>query len=125
MRIVHFIGLENLFHLTVGTYHRPVQERKILLFLDINGSTALAQRLGALSMRSFVGEFLFDVSQPVIDHGGEIYLYKGDGLIAVWDWSAATKTDDILKTVDAMFNAIERHCVWSCCDSPASHPLGW
>jgi hypothetical protein len=52
---VHFIGLENLFHLTVGTYHRPVRERKILLFLDINGSTALSEKLGALSMRSLVG----------------------------------------------------------------------
>jgi class 3 adenylate cyclase len=108
MRIVHFIGLENLFHLTVGTYHRPIQERKILLFLDINGSTAMGERLGALSMRSFVGKFLVDVSQPVTDHGGEIYLYKGDGLIAVWSWSAAIKGDAILKTVDAMFNAIER-----------------
>jgi adenylate cyclase len=109
MRIVHFIGLENLFHLMVGTYHRPVQERKILLFLDINGSTALSERLGALSMRSFVGKFLVDVSQPVTDHGGEIYLYKGDGLIAMWNWSAATKGDAILKTVDAMFNAIKRN----------------
>ena len=108
MRIVHFIGLENLFHLMVGTYHRPVQEKKILLFLDINGSTALGESLGALSMRSFVGKFLVDVSQPVTDHGGEIYLYKGDGLIAVWSWSAATKGDAILKTVDAMFHAIER-----------------
>jgi class 3 adenylate cyclase len=108
MRIVHFIGLENLFHLMVGTYHRPIQERKILLFLDINESTALGERLGALSMRSLVGKFLVDVSQPVTDNGGEIYLYKGDGLIAVWSWSAATKGDVILKTVDEMFNAIER-----------------
>jgi adenylate cyclase len=108
MRIVHFIGLINLFHLLVGTYHRPVQKRKVLLFLDIDGSTALGERLGALSMRSFVGKFLFDISQPVIDHGGEIYAYKGDGLIAVWSWDAAIKGDTILMTVDAIFNAIKR-----------------
>ncbi len=58
MRVIHFIGLENLFHLMVGTYHRPVRERKVLLFLDINGSTALGERLGALSMRALVGKFL-------------------------------------------------------------------
>ncbi len=33
MRIIHFVGLETLFHLLVGTYHRPVQDRKVLLFL--------------------------------------------------------------------------------------------
>jgi adenylate cyclase len=107
MRILHFIGLENLFHLTVGTYHRPVQERIVLLFLDINGSTALGEQLGALSIQSFVGKFLFDVSRPITNHGGEIYLYKGDGLIAVWSWTAAIKGDSILRAVDAMFNAIE------------------
>jgi adenylate cyclase len=108
MRVVHFIGLENLFHLTVGTYHRPVRERKILLFLDINGSTALGEKLGALSMRSLVGKFLSDLSAPITDHGGDIYLYKGDGLIAVWDWAAATEHESILRSVDAMFGAIER-----------------
>ena len=108
MRVIHFIGLENLFHLMVGTYHRPVQERKVLLFLDINGSTALGEKLGALKTRSLVRKFLFDLSQPIIDHGGDIYLYKGDGLIAVWDWTQAIRNDAILRAIDAMFDAIAR-----------------
>jgi class 3 adenylate cyclase len=108
VRVVHFIGLENLFHLMVGTYHRPVRERKILLFLDINGSTALGERLGALSMRSLVGKFLSDLSAPITDHNGEIYLYKGDGLIAIWNWKAATDQESILRSVDAMYSAVER-----------------
>ena len=28
MRAVHFIGIETLFHLMIGTYHRPVVEQK-------------------------------------------------------------------------------------------------
>jgi hypothetical protein len=40
MPVAHFIGLETLFHLRIGTYHRPVVERKVLMFLDINNSTA-------------------------------------------------------------------------------------
>src|ERR1700745_1602270 len=48
MRTVHFIGIETLFHLMIGTYHRPVIEEKILLFLDINDSTELAEQLGAV-----------------------------------------------------------------------------
>ena len=48
MRVAHFIGLETLFHLTIGTYHRPVVEEKVLMFLDINNSTALAAQLGAI-----------------------------------------------------------------------------
>jgi adenylate cyclase len=108
IRVIHFIGLENLFHLMVGTYHRPVRERKVLLFLDINGSTALGERLGALSMRALVGKFLSDLSAPITDHDGEIYLYKGDGLIAIWNWSAAIDRENILGAVDAMYSAVER-----------------
>ena len=79
-----------------------MQERIVLLFLDINGSTALGERLGALSMRALVQKFLVDVSQPITDYGGEIYLYKGDGLIAVWSWATAIKGDAILKTVNSI-----------------------
>jgi class 3 adenylate cyclase len=108
MRTVHFIGTETLFHLMLGTYHRPVIQRKVLLFLDINNSTDLAERLGAVRTQSLLGKFLFDVSKPVTDHGGDIYLYKGDGLIAQWVWSDALKGDKILKAIDAIFGAI-RH----------------
>ena len=108
MRTVHFIGIETLFHLTVGTYHRPVLQEKVLVFLDINNSTALAEQLGAVRTKSLVGKFLFDISKPITDHGGEIYLYKGDGLIALWEWNDALRGNRILRTIDAVFATIGR-----------------
>jgi class 3 adenylate cyclase len=108
MRVVHFIGLDTLFHLIIGTYHRPVQEKRVLMFLDINGSTALAERLGALTMREVVRKFLADVTVPIVDRGGDIYLYKGDGLIATWAWDTAMRDGAILRAVDGMFSAVAR-----------------
>jgi adenylate cyclase len=106
MRVAHFVGLRTLLDLIIGTYHRPVEERKVLLFLDINSSTALSERLGALTMRAFVRKFLSDLSPPIVDHGGDIYLYKGDGLIAIWNWADAFRQDAILRAVDAMFATV-------------------
>ena len=108
MRTVHFIGIETLFHLMIGTYHRPVIEEKVLLFLDINNSTGLSERLGAVQIKSLVGKFLFDISKPITNHGGEIYLYKGDGLIALWNWDEAIRGDKILRAIDAVFAAVWR-----------------
>ncbi len=108
MRIVHFIGTETLFHLMVGTYHRPVLQQAVLMFVDINGSTALAERLGPLETRSLIGKFLFDISKPIIDNGGDIYVYKGDGLIALWSWTKAVRGNAVLRAVDAMFVAVRR-----------------
>jgi len=108
MRIVHFIGAETLFHLMVGTYHRPVLQHAVLMFVDINGSTALAERLGPLETRALIGKFLFDISKPIIDSGGDIYVYKGDGLIALWSWTKAVRGNAVLRAVDAMFEAVGR-----------------
>jgi class 3 adenylate cyclase len=108
MRTVHFIGIETLFHLMIGTYHRPVIEEKVLLFLDINDSTGLAERLGAVQIKSLVGKFLFDISKPITDYGGEIYLYKGDGLIALWNWNEAIRGNRILRAIDAVFASVRR-----------------
>jgi adenylate cyclase len=44
-----------------------------------------------------VGKFLVDIAKPITDCGAEIYLYKGDGLIAVWDWPEAIRDDQILR----------------------------
>jgi adenylate cyclase len=108
IRSVHFIGLGTLFHLLVGTYHRPVLETKLLLFLDVNGSTSMSERLGPFVTRSLMRKFLFDVSQPIIEHGGDIYLYKGDGLIALWSFARAVREGAIIDAIDGMFVAIER-----------------
>ena len=108
MRTVHFIGIETLFHLMIGTYHRPVIEEKVLLFLDINDSTGLAERLGAVQIKSLVGKFLFDISKPITNYGGEIYLYKGDGLIALWNWTEAIRGNRILRAIDSVFAAVRR-----------------
>jgi len=108
MRVAHFIGVETLFHLTIGTYHRPVVEKKVLMFLDINDSTALAERLGAIEMKSFLGKFLFDISAPITNNGGDIYLYKGDGLIALWPWQEAVSCGKILYAIDAVFAMVQQ-----------------
>jgi adenylate cyclase len=108
IRIVHFVGLGTLFHLLIGTYHRPVLEKKVLLFLDVNGSTAMSERLGPFRTRSLMGKFLFDVAEPITNHGGEIYLYKGDGLIAQWSFEKALRDASILQAIDGIFAAIER-----------------
>jgi class 3 adenylate cyclase len=108
MRVAHFIGVETLFHLTIGTFHRPVVQKKVLMFLDVNDSTALAVRFGAIEMKSFLGKFLFDISAPITNNGGDIYLYKGDGLIALWPWQEAVSCGKILHAIDAVFAVVQQ-----------------
>jgi hypothetical protein len=108
MRVIHFVGLGNLFSSTPRDLSpaRPTKEDfPVRGYQRIDGYRRKARRPVDTSFRR---KFLLDRSAPIIDYGREVYLYKGGGLIAVWSWTAATRGDAILKSVDAAFTAIER-----------------
>jgi class 3 adenylate cyclase len=107
LRIVGYLGGKNLFQMMIGKYHRPVLERRIFLFLDIKGSTALVERLGPIETRALIGKLFFDISGPVTDHGGEIYRYTGDGIVAVWVWQQGIANNRIVRAIDAIGNAVD------------------
>lgn len=107
LRIAGYLGGRNLLNLMTGKYYRPVLEKRVFLFLDINGSTALAEKLGALRTRQMIGKFFFDISAPVADTGGEIYRFVGDGIIAVWPWETAVTDNRIIRAIDLIREAVE------------------
>jgi adenylate cyclase len=78
------LGTGILISLLTGRYHRPREEERIVLFLDVKGSTRLAERLGDKQFHRFLNRVFFDVSDPVAETGGEIYRYVGDEVIATW-----------------------------------------
>ena len=108
LRAIGFIGAKTLFDLVIGRYHRPVLERKVFLFLDMKGSTQIVERLGPVNGKALLGKFLFDLSNPITNHLGDIYLYAGDGLIAMWDWDDAIRDGNIFAAVDAIYAMMER-----------------
>ena len=77
----------------------------------MKGSTATVEALGPVRAKAYIGKFLFDISRPVTEHGGEIYLYTGDGLIGLWDWDAALADNAIVAAVDAIYAIIARERV--------------
>jgi class 3 adenylate cyclase len=108
LRVIAFIGGRNLIHLLTGRYHRPVMEKRVLAFVDIKDSTALVERLGALRGKEALSEIVALVSNAVTEHGGDVYLYTGDGLIASWTWRNATQGAAILHFARAALSAVSR-----------------
>jgi class 3 adenylate cyclase len=71
----------------LGTYHRPRLEQRIVMFLDIAGSTALAEQLGEVRVHDLITRFFFDIDAPIADHDGEVHAYVGDQVIVSWPLS--------------------------------------
>ena len=78
------VGGRVLTNLLLGRYHSPVREDRVFMLVDLKGSTALADRLGDERAHAFITSVFFDIDQPIQEHGGEVYSYVSDGLIATW-----------------------------------------
>jgi class 3 adenylate cyclase len=81
------IGGRVLGSFLLGTYRRPRREQRIVMFLDIADSTALAEQRGELRVHDLITKFFFDIDQPIADYEGEVLAYVGDELIVTWPLS--------------------------------------
>ena len=100
------LGNGILISLFTGRYHRPRIEERIVLFLDVKGSTRLAERLGDKQFHRFLNRVFFDVGDPVAEAGGEIYRYVGDEIIATWTMKRGVREAACLRCVFAIEDAL-------------------
>jgi adenylate cyclase len=56
-----------------------------ILVSDLRGFTALTERLGALTTFRMVRDLMERLSEQIIDQGGVIVDYAGDGILAMWN----------------------------------------
>jgi adenylate cyclase len=108
--INHLLGQNVLLNFITGRYHRPRLEQRAFLFIDMEGSTALAERLGELAFHRLVNRFVVDITEPIVAARGEIHRYVGDELIATWKLADGVAGANCVR---ACFDALGRLTVLS------------
>src|SRR5262245_3846317 len=93
------LGPGTLVNLLLGRYHRPVAEDRIFMFLDLNDSTAIAEKLGPLRFNDFKNDFFYDVADPVLRTRGQIYQYVGDEVVVTWTTERGLRQGNCLRCV--------------------------
>lgn len=64
-----------------------------VMFTDLEGFTSLCQSVPAASVAEFLNEYLEEISQIVLDHGGTIDKFVGDAVVAFWGAPVAHEDD--------------------------------
>lgn len=101
------LGKNVLFNLVTGRYHRPRQEVRVFLFADMVGSTGIAEQIGNQRFLQLLNSCFFDITEPVLLYGGEIYRYVGDEVIVTWksgDRVANARAFDCVSAIEAIFS---------------------
>ncbi len=78
------IGQAVLLNFFTGKYHQPIQEERIFMFLDMKSSTTIAEKLGHIEYFKMLKRYYADLSDPIVQYGGEIYQYVGDEVVVTW-----------------------------------------
>ncbi|MGB5982998.1 MAG: adenylate/guanylate cyclase domain-containing protein [Nonlabens sp.] len=77
-------GPGNLMPIFLGKYDKPFDEKRIFMLLDLKSSTTIAENLGNIEYHQFLKKIFSDVTNPIMDAGGEIYQYVGDEIVISW-----------------------------------------
>ena len=82
--IANIIGPRAFLNFITGRYHAPVEENRFVLFVDIAGSTGLAERLGGTAIHRLLDRTFRLLTVAVVDYRGEVLNYVGDEVIVTW-----------------------------------------
>ena len=96
------IGHGVLANFIIGKYHRPKEEDRIFMFLDMKSSTTVAEKLGHIKYFELLKEYYYCLSDAVIQHSGEIYQYVGDEMVVSWKYKTGIKNNNCLNCFFAM-----------------------
>lgn len=101
----NLLGPNVLLSFVTGRYHRPQVEQRVFLIMDMKNSTAAAERLGEVEFHRLLNRLVTDLVDPIVLHGGEVYKYVGDELIATWPLARGLKAATCVR---ACFAALAR-----------------
>jgi adenylate cyclase len=85
LQVAEKFGQGVLVNFLLGKYHRPREEVRIFMFMDLRSSTAYAEKLGHTKYSQLIQDCFSDLTETVTRHNAQIYQYVGDEVVLTWD----------------------------------------
>ena len=73
-----------LISFLLGKYHRPKEDDRIFMFMDLKSSTTYAEKLGHIKYSQFIQDCFFDITDVITKYDAKIYQYVGDEVVLSW-----------------------------------------
>lgn len=97
MQVKKMMGRGVLMNLFLGKYHRPRQEERIVMFLDLTSSTAIAEKLDLYKYSSFLKDFFYDIDEAIQDSKGAVFQFVGDEVVILWNVEEGCDNNNCIK----------------------------
>jgi len=87
-----------LISFLLGKYHRPKEEDRIFMFMDLRSSTTFAEKLGHIKYSQFIQDCFFDITDIITKYEAKIYQYVGDEVVLSWSIKEGIEQGHCLNT---------------------------
>jgi adenylate cyclase len=107
LQVSEKFGQGVLINFLLGKYHRPKEEERIFMFLDLKSSTTYAEKLGHLKYSQLIQDCFYDLTDVVSTHEAKIYQYVGDEVVLSWEIDEGMRRGNCVETFFAYDNFLE------------------
>jgi adenylate cyclase len=87
-----------LISFLLGKYHRPKEENRIFMFMDLKDSTTHAEKLGHIKYSQLIQDCYIDITDIVTRYKAKIYQYVGDEVVLSWEIKSGSEKGNCIKT---------------------------
>jgi adenylate cyclase len=102
------IGPGSMMDLLTGKYYHPRSEELIFLFLDLKGSTALAEKLGHNLYSRFIKDCIHELTPIIVKYQASVYQYVGDEVVLYWKKKDGLSRMKCIRTFFDFIDALKR-----------------
>ncbi|MBL4560308.1 MAG: adenylate/guanylate cyclase domain-containing protein [Labilibaculum sp.] len=101
------LGRGVLINFILGRYHRPKEEQRVFLFMDLKSSTYYAEKLGHLKYSCLIQDCFHHLSSAVVKSDAQIYQFVGDEVVLSWEVKKGFETHTCLQCFIDFTNTLE------------------
>ena len=84
MQISRKMGQGVLWGFITGLYYHPREVERIIMFISIQDSKEIIEKIGRLKYHKYLKEIHFDITNLILYHKGIIYEYVDSDLVVLW-----------------------------------------
>lgn len=81
----------------LGRYKKPQEEKRIFMFLDLQSSTTIAEKLGHFKYSQLIQDCFYDLNEIVPKYAAEIYQYVGDEAVLSWPYEKGLANNNCIQ----------------------------
>ena len=107
MQMRRKIGPEILMGFISGKNYHPREVERIVMFVQVQKIKSTIEKLGRLKFFQYLNDIIFDLTESVLFHKGNIYEYVENEVLLIWEVKKGTENANCIRTFFEILEVFE------------------